>query len=183
MTLPTIQLGAAGYALRAWRPTDAPALAQHANNRAVWQNMSDSFPHPYTLAIAQEWIDRGHIEFGGDNWAITCRDEAVGGCGIAQESGKFRCNAEIGYWLAEAHWGKGIATRVANALTEIGFARPDITRIHAPIHAYNPASQRVCEKIGFVREGLMRLSALKDGEAIDRVFWAAYKDNWRQACP
>jgi [ribosomal protein S5]-alanine N-acetyltransferase len=177
-SLPTIALGLPGYTLRAWATADAPALAEHANNRAVWRNMSDTFPHPYTLGIAQHWVDGGHIEFGGDNWAVAFNGEAVGGCGIVQEPGKFRCNAEIGYWLAQAHWGKGVGTHVADALARTALATADVTRAYALIHAYNPASQRVCEKAGFTREGLLRLSAFKDGEVIDRVVWAAYKDTW-----
>mgnify|MGYP003350083238 CR=1 FL=1 len=64
------------------------------------------------------WSDRGvgspiihyHAEDEGD--------EAVGGCGIHQEAAQFRCNAEVGWWLAEEHWGRGVTTRVATALAE-----------------------------------------------------------------
>jgi RimJ/RimL family protein N-acetyltransferase len=133
--LPTLALGVPGWSLRAWRASDAPALARHANNVNVWRWMSDAFPHPYTMAIAEHWVTRGHIDFGGDNWAIAFDDEAVGGCGIKQDAGPFRCNAEVGWWLAEEHWGRGIVTRVAALLVERAFANPDITRVIAPIHA------------------------------------------------
>jgi [ribosomal protein S5]-alanine N-acetyltransferase len=169
VTLPTIALGVPGWQLRAWRPEDAASLAEHANNPAVWRNMSEGFPHPYTLALAQHWVQQGHVDFGGDNWAITWRDEAVGGCGVHTGSGGLRCNAEIGYWLAQRHWGQGIGTRVAAALTERALADPQVTRVFAPVHAYNPASIRVLEHCGFEREALLRLSALKAGTVIDRV--------------
>ncbi len=173
--LPTVPLGIAGYALRPWRAGDAPALALHADNPNVWRWMSDSFPHPYTLEIAEHWVTRGHIDFGGDNWAITFRDEAVGGCGIHPGAGPFRCNAEVGWWLAESHWGQGVATLVAAALVAQAFADPEITRIHAPVHAGNQRSMRVAEKNGFVLEGVQRQSALKAGQVIDRWIWARYR--------
>jgi len=173
--LPTIALGIDGWVLRAWRAEDAPALATHANNPKVWRNMSDSFPHPYTLAIAEHWVAGGHIEFGGDNWAIALHDAAVGGCGLHPEEGQRRCNAELGWWLAEAHWGRGIGTRVAGALVEQAFARPEIARVYAPVHAGNHGSMRVAEKNGFVLEGVQPQSAIKDCLVIDRWVWGKYK--------
>ena len=173
--LPTIALGLPGWALRAWRAGDAPALALHANNVNVWRSMSDAFPHPYTLEIAQQWVTRGHIDFGGDNWAITCNDVAVGGGGIRQQAGQVRCNAEVGWWLAEAHWGCGVGTRVAMQLAAHALAQVDITRVFAPIHAHNERSMRVAEKAGFRLEGIQPQSAFKDGRVIDRWIWGRYK--------
>ena len=173
--LPTIALGVDGWTLRAWRAGDAPALAANANNPKVWRNMSDSFPHPYTLEIAEHWVRHGHVAFGGDNWAIALNDAAVGGCGLHREEGQFRCNAEVGWWLAEAHWGRGIGTRVAGALVEQAFAHPDITRVYAPVHAGNVGSMRVAEKNGFALEGVQPQSAIKDGRVIDRWLWGRYK--------
>ena len=174
--LPTLDIGLDGWTLRAWREGDASALSEHANNPKVWRNMSDSFPHPYTLEIAEHWVRRGHIDFGGDNWAIAYEDQVVGGCGIHQQAGQFRCNAEIGYWLAEPHWGRGIVTQVARVLTARALTRPEITRVYAPIHGHNRASMRVVEKSGFVCEGVQRRSAIKAGQVIDRVVYACYRD-------
>ena len=175
MQLPTLEIGLEGWGLRAWREDDAAALAEHASNVKVWRNMSDAFPHPYTLKIAQQWVRQGHVDFGGDNWAIVFDDVAVGGGGIHQQEGQLLCNAEIGYWLAEAFWGRGVATRVAATLTARAFANPEITRVFAPIHSHNTASMRVVEKCSFVREGLMRKSAIKAGQVIDRVVYASYR--------
>ncbi len=165
MPLPTLPLGIDGWCLRAWRAADAESLARYANNERVWRNMSEAFPHPYSLALAQHWVDRGHIDFGGDNWAIAFDDEAVGGCG-----------AEIGYWLGEPFWGRGVVTQVARVLTEQAFARPEVTRVFAPVHADNPASMRVLQKNGFYREAELRRSALKAGHVIDRVQWARLRE-------
>ena len=176
MNLPTLPLGVDKWTLRAWRDSDAAALAEHANNPKVWRNMSDRFPQPYTRAIAEHWVRQGHVDFGGDNWAIAFDDAAVGGCGIQQEEGQFRCNAEIGYWLAQTHWGCGIATRVARALAERALHDPEVTRVFAPVHAGNAASMRVLQKSGFVREGLLRQSAMKAGRVVDRVLYARYRE-------
>jgi RimJ/RimL family protein N-acetyltransferase len=171
-TLPTLALGIDGWCLRAWRAADAGSLARYANNERVWRNMSEAFPHPYTLALAQHWVGRGHIEFGGDNWAIAWQDEAVGGCGLHQGDGGDRCNVEIGYWLGEPFWGRGVVTQVVRVLTEQAFARPEIRRVFAPVHAGNAGSMRVLEKNGFFREAELRQSAIKAGRVIDRVQWA-----------
>ena len=173
--LPTLLIGLEGWALRAWRDDDAAALAEHAGNVKVWRNMSDSFPHPYTLQIAQHWVQRGHVDFGGDHWAVVFNDMAVGGAGLHQQAAQFRCNAEIGYWLAESRWGRGVTTHVAATLTTRAFANPEITRVFAPIHAHNTASMRVAEKCGFVQESLKRKSAIKAGQVIDRVVYARYR--------
>jgi RimJ/RimL family protein N-acetyltransferase len=174
--LPTLPLGIDGWCLRAWRAKDAASLAQHANNLHVWRNMSDSFPHPYTLELAQDWVDRGHVDFGGDNWAIAFDDDAVGGCGMKQGEGGERCNVEIGYWLAEPYWGRGVVTRAVRVLTELSFARAEVTRVFAPVHADNPASMRVLQKNGFHLEARLKRSAIKADRVIDRVQWARLRD-------
>jgi RimJ/RimL family protein N-acetyltransferase len=97
---------------------------------------------------------------------------AVGGAGVIQGEGQFCCNVEIGYWLGEPFWGRGVATEVARALTELAFALPGVSRAFAGVHADNPPSMRVLQKNGFEREGVLRRSAMKDGSAIDRVLWA-----------
>ena len=174
--LPTLPLGLPGWTLRTWREGDAPALAEHANNPAVWRTMSDRFPHPYTLEIASHWVQRGHVDFGGDNWAITIDDLAVGGCGVHLGEGPLACNAEIGYWLAQLHWGRGVTTQVARVLTEQAFAQPQVTRVFAPVHAGNAASMRVLLKNGFVCEGTQRFGAIKAARVVDLVVHAKYRE-------
>ncbi len=172
MSLPTIDLDLPGWTLRAWRLDDADSLALHANNIRVWRNMSDRFPYPYTLEIAQHWVESGHVDFGGDNWAIAFEGLAVGGAGILPGAGPSACSVEIGYWLGEPYWGRGAVTRVVAALTAQALARPGVTRVFAPVHADNPASMRVLEKNGFEREGLQRRAVLKAGAPIDITTWA-----------
>ena len=172
MTSPTLPLGIEGWRLRPWREADAPSLALHANDINVWRNMSERFAHPYTQEIAQHWVTRGHLEFGGEHWAITHDDVAVGGCGLHPGAGDTSCAVEIGYWLGQPYWGRGVATTVVHVLTERVFALPGVARVFAGVHADNPVSMRVLEKNGFDREGVLRKSALKAGVPIDRVMYA-----------
>ena len=171
--LPTLEIGLRGWCLSAWRPTDAPALAQHANNVNVWRWMSDGFPHPYTLAIAEHWVRQGHIEFGGDHWAIAFEGVAVGGCGIAPRAGPEHGVAEVGWWLGEPYWGRGVVSRVARLLVEHALNNPTITRIVAPIHAGNERSMAVARRAGLQLEAVQHGGAVKDGRVIDRHLFVA----------
>jgi [ribosomal protein S5]-alanine N-acetyltransferase len=175
--LPTLDLGLPGWALRAWREHDAPSLAAHASNVNVWRWMSDGFPHPYTLEIAEHWVRRGHIDFGGDNWAIAFEGVAVGGGGVAPQQGPLRCTAEVGWWLAEEQWGRGVGSRVARVLIERAFESPGIARVFAPIHAGNERSMAVARRAGMALEAVQRQSAVKDGRVIDRHVFVALRPN------
>jgi [ribosomal protein S5]-alanine N-acetyltransferase len=163
--------------LRALVPEDAPALVQHANNPAVARNMFDGFPQPYDLAAATAWAthEANSGEFGRV-WAIVVDGGLIGCIGIKQDSGWLRCNAEIGYWIGESHWRQGIVSDALRQVTDWAFAAvPDLTRLHAGIFAGNQGSQAVARDCGYVREGVLRQSAIKDGVVIDRVVWASYR--------
>ena len=163
--------------LRALVPEDAPALVTHANNPAVARNLFDGFPQPYTLEAATAWAGREAASGAfGRVWAIVV-DGALAGCvGLAQDKGWLRCNAEIGYWIGEAFWRRGIMSDAVRQVTDWAFAAvPEITRIHAPIFSWNEGSQAVVRRCGYVREAVLKQSAIKDGEVIDRVVWATYR--------
>lgn len=166
---PTIRL--ARCTLRQWHLDDVPALMKHAGNRAVQRNMYEGFPHPYTERDARFWAGGGW-RTAGYSWAIDIDGEAVGGCGISPDARPFSCSAEFGYWLGEPFWGHGIATEVAGALADFALKLRGVTRVVATVHTHNMPSMRVLEKNGFVREGLMAASALKDGKPIDRLLYA-----------
>ena len=163
--------------LRALVPDDAPALVTHANDAAVARNMFDGFPQPYDQAAAEAWAR--HEANSGDYgrvWAIVVDGGLVGCIGLVQQAGWLRCNAEVGYWVGQAHWRRGIASDALRQVTDWAFAAvPEITRIHAGIFAWNEGSQAVARKCGYVREGLLKQSAIKDGRVIDSVVWAAYR--------
>jgi [ribosomal protein S5]-alanine N-acetyltransferase len=172
-----IALPIASYAMRPWRVSDAEDLFQALSNPKVGRHLADWYPREgYTREMAQQWAGGGADAFGGMSWAITFKEIAIGSAGIHPQQSFARCNAEIGYWLAESHWGKGVGSAMVAVLTAKAFDIPEITRVFAPIHAANLASQRICEKNGFVREGLLRQSVMKWGEAIDVVLWARYRN-------
>ncbi|MCK9689067.1 GNAT family N-acetyltransferase [Scleromatobacter humisilvae] len=163
--------------LRALAPEDAPALVTHANDREVARNLFDAFPQPCTLAAADAWATHeSHSGAFGWVWGIVADGAVVGCIGLHQASGWMRCNAEIGYWLGRAYWRRGITSDAVRQVTDWAFAAvPELTRIHAPIFASNDGSQAVVRKCGYVREGLLKQSAIKDGAVIDRVVWATYR--------
>jgi RimJ/RimL family protein N-acetyltransferase len=155
---------------------DLPSLVRHANNRRVWLQLRDRFPHPYTEAHAREFLDHVMGESPSTVWAIIVDGEAAGGIGIVRLADVERVSAEIGYWLGERYWGRGIATEAVRAVTKEAFRRFDLERLFAVPFADNAASIRVLEKAGYVLEGRMRRSAIKDGVIRDQLLYASYRE-------
>ena len=158
--------------LRPWAPGDELALVRHANNYKIWRNLRDGFPHPYTFADARQWISFAQQKSTQTLFAVEVGGEAVGSIGLFPKSDIERLSAEIGYWIGEAVWGKGIATAAVRTLSSYGFRELGFTRIYAVPLDSNPASMRVLEKAGYVREGMLRRSAIKEGIVVDQVLYA-----------
>ena len=158
--------------LRPWRIGDEASLVRHADNRNVSGNLKDRFPFPYTAADATAWIAHASGQMPIVNFAIVVDGEAVGGTGIELGADVFHRSAEIGYWLGEPFWGRGIATEVLRALTDYAWATFDIIRLEAGVFSWNPASARVLEKAGYTLEARHRKNVTKDGETIDRLVYA-----------
>ena len=158
--------------IRSWRPGDEASLIHHANNRNVWRNLRDEFPHPYTEADAEEWIRKATVAIPETAFAIAVDGAAVGGIGLRLGHDIYRRSAEIGYWLGEAYWGRGIATEAVHAMTDYGFVRFDLARIWAGVFEWNPASTRVLEKAGYELEARLRQSVTKDGQTVDELLYA-----------
>ena len=159
--------------LRPWTTGDYESLVHYANNRAVWRNLTDLFPHPYTHRDAVEWVRIANEPAPGIHLAIEFREEAIGGIGVIACSGTGHHTGQFGYWLGEPHGGKGMATLCARTLRDYAFSSGRFRRLEASVFAWNPASMRVLEKVGFVRERVLRNNAFKDGELIDTVIYAA----------
>ena len=158
--------------LRPWAAGDEPSLVRHANNYKIWRNLRDGFPHPYTLVDAKQWISFAQQQSPQTLFAVEVGGEAVGSVGLFPKSDIERLSAEIGYWIGEATWGKGIATAAVRTLSTYGFKELGLTRIFAVPLVSNPASMRVLEKAGYVREGVLRRSAIKEGIVLDQVLYA-----------
>ena len=161
--------------VRPWTNADAASLHRYANNRNVSIHLRDRFPFPYELENARTFLGWLAGQPSPTVWAIEVAGEAVGGIGLELHSDIERVSAEIGYWLGEPFWGRGVATEALCAVTAEAFTRYDLTRIYAVPFADHRASIRVLEKSGYVKEGVMRHSAIKDGKVRDQALYAIYK--------
>jgi RimJ/RimL family protein N-acetyltransferase len=161
--------------VRSWRKDDLKALVHHANNPKIAANLRDQFPHPYTRRDALDFLDYAHLQEPECSFAIEMTGEAIGGVGFLLGRDIARMTAEMGYWLSEEHWGKGITTRVVAAMSDWSLEHYQLTRVFAQAFEYNAASIRVLERAGFEREGVMRKSAIKNGVVLDQVLFAKVK--------
>jgi RimJ/RimL family protein N-acetyltransferase len=162
--------------LRSWEWRDRDAIVRHANNRKVSLNLRDRFPYPYTDRDARNWLDAVIGLEPETNFAIDVAGEAVGGIGYTMQYDVARRSAEIGYWLGEDFWGRGIATESLIAVTNHAFANHDLCRVFAHVFDWNQASARVLEKAGYAFEGRMRKSVTKEGQTIDQLMYAMIRE-------
>lgn len=158
--------------VRSWSTADVDSLVKYANNRNISINLRDRFPHPYTRDIAQAFIRSVRERLPETAFAIAVNGEAVGGIGFVLQDDIERVSAEIGYWLAEPLWGRGIATDAVRAMTGFAIAQHALTRVYARVAEWNTASMRVLEKCGYSLEARLCRSAIKDGRIIDQVQYA-----------
>ena len=162
--------------LRPWTSQDADALVKYANNRNISMNMRDGFACPYTAENAKSFLEAAAKQDPVTFFAIVTPEEAIGGIGATINSDVHRLSAEIGYWLAESWWGKGIMTEAVVKFTDHIFERFGLVRIYAEPYATNAASCRVLEKAGFVLEGRMRKNVIKDGQILDQFLYAKIRE-------
>lgn len=162
--------------MRSWEWRDRDAIVRHANNRKVSINLRDRFPYPYTARDARNWLDMVVDSKPETNFAIDVGEEAVGGIGFTPQHDVERRSAEIGYWLGEPFWGRGIATEALIAVTEYAFANFDLCRLYAHVFDWNAASARVLEKAGYKFEGRLKKSVTKDGQTIDQLMYAIIRE-------
>jgi ribosomal-protein-alanine N-acetyltransferase len=171
---------------------DAPSMSRAANNPKIAEYMSLNFPSPYTLESASTWIDMNRAP-PFLNWAICLSaspEIVIGGCGLKPGDNIYTHAAEIGYWIAEEHWGKGLVTEVLRGLVEWMFTAPESmlageekrrwTRLWGGVFEGNKASMRCFEKNGFVKEGVLRGAVEKHGKASDLVVFGLLKDEWEE---
>jgi len=159
-------------AVRPWRLSDAASIARHADNPKIGRNLRDGFPSPYRLDDARLFIQRAIELQPLCRFAIVVDGEAAGSIGFTLHANVERVSAEIGYFLGEACWGRGITADAVRAVTAYAIRTHALTRVYAVPYAWNPASFRVLEKAGYLCEGRMRRSAIKDGEIVDQLLYA-----------
>jgi RimJ/RimL family protein N-acetyltransferase len=155
---------------------DAESLARQANDRGVWQNLRDRFPYPYTQADAVAYIEHVATRPVQTSFGIEVDGQAVGSISLMLGDDIARQTAEIGYWIGREFWGRGIMVEAVRATTRYAFEVLGLVRVFAVPFVTSTRSSRVLEKAGYVKEGLMRLSAVKEGRILDQFLYAAYSD-------
>ena len=168
----------AEFTLRPWQASDASSVARYADNEDIAANLRDVFPWPYSYQDAVAFVESCIRNEGKGQLcrAIEVDGAAVGSIGLFLGTDVYRRSAELGYWLAEPLWGRGIMTAAVAAMCREGFGTWDIVRIHAEPFARNLASRRVLEKAGFALEGTLRRSVFKKGEMLDSCIYALVRE-------
>lgn len=166
------------YEIRPWRVQDADDIAAAVNNKNVLKNLRDGLPFPYTK---EDGLDYINTMFSSDKnttfaFAITIDDKVIGSIGAFAQGNIHSRTAELGYYVAEPYWGKGIGSSAVKKLCDYVFANTNIIRIFAEPFAYNTASCKVLEKNGFQCEGTLRSNAVKDGQIIDMKMYSLIKE-------
>lgn len=163
--------------IRKWKLSDATDLAFATSNKKVQDNLRDGWPYPYTeqdaVVSIQAKLSANETETFA--FAITIDDKVIGSIGVSRQGNIHRRTAELGYYIAENYWGKGITTEAVKQICEYVFNNSDIIRIYAEPFAYNEASCRVLEKAGFQFEGTLKSNAVKNGKIIDMKMYALVK--------
>ena len=155
--------------IRKWLLSDAEDLTVAISNKKVQDNLRDGIPYPYTVQDGINFISAMLSADENDTFAfaITVDEKAIGSIGVYRQENIHRQTAELGYYIAEEYWGKGIMTEAIKQICQHVFQKSDIIRIYAEPFAYNIASCRALEKAGFQYEGTLRNNAVKNGKVID----------------
>jgi len=167
-----IPTGTPLFQLRRLREGDETSLAQHADNRKISRYLQDRFPFPYTEQDALEFITYTQQSERESVFTIVVDGEAAGAVGLIVEEDVYRCSAELGYWLGEEHWGKGIMPRAVEKVVVHAFEALGLHRVYARVYANNKPSQRVMQKVGFEQEAILRKAAIKEGKIQDVYLYA-----------
>ena len=162
--------------LRPLRSSDRATMAQLANNKKIWDNVRDAFGHPYTEKNAEEFIQRQANSDTEKVFAIDFNGELCGLVGLILQKDVYRKSAEIGYWIGELYWDRGIATQAVGLLVSHAFDQLTLVRLYAGVFEYNVESMRVLEKNGFQKEGISKKSIFKNGKFWDEHRYALLSD-------
>lgn len=160
------------FTLRPWTINDLNDLVSFANNKEIAKYMTDQFPYPYTIEKGKAFIEYASNASPLHIFAIDVDGKAAGGIGIHPQTDIQCKNAELGYWLAEPFWGKGIVTKAVVQMVDYGFKNFDVDRIFARPFGTNKGSQKVLEKSGFILEGKFEKTLFKNGEFLDELVYA-----------
>lgn len=165
--------------VRKWKPGDEGELAIQANNIKIYNNLRDLFPYPYTYEEAVKWIKYNSGIDPAENMAIIVDGRVAGGVGTKRMEDVYRKTMEIGYFLGEPYWGKGIMTHVVRQFVDYMFKTFDINRIIAPVFDFNIGSQKVLEKVGFRKEAVLIKSVIKNNIFRNEIIYAMLREEFQ----
>ena len=170
--------------LRPWNFGDVPELSRLADNIHIWNQVRDYFPHPYTVKHAQEWVSMQQGKKPTTNFAIQVDGRLTGGIGLLPKDDIYRCSLEIGYWIGEPYWRKGIATEAIRVLMNAVWTEyPEVVRVYAEVFPGNTGSCRALEKNGFRLESIRKKAVIKNGVIGDDMVWVRFRDGLDNARP
>ncbi|MEI8073276.1 MAG: GNAT family N-acetyltransferase [Bacteroidota bacterium] len=160
--------------IRPWQKQDAQALASIANNRKIWNNVRDQLPNPYTVMDALQWMNHIKDQNPEQHQAILYNGLVVGNIGCKPQEDVYRKSIEIGYFVGEPYWGKGIATEAIKLFVQHLIEKFQPIRIYAEVFAHNQSSMKVLQKNGFFLESIRRNAAIKNNEIVDDYVWVKF---------
>lgn len=161
--------------LRPWQWKDVPCLVHICNNIHIWNNLRDQMPWPYTKKDAEEWVNFNMHQQPVRNFCIEAGGNMVGGIGMVFQPDIYKRNIEIGYYIAEEHWGHGYATEAIRQMVDHVFATTDCVRIYAEVFSHNLASMAVLKKNGFHLEAIHHKAVFKNNTLLDAHVWVKFR--------
>jgi len=165
------------FILREWQLSDAASLAENANNIHIWNNLRDALPHPYSEEDGKAYIEMALSQpKPATLFAIVVDEKAVGSIGIFIRTDIERISAELGYFIGEKYWNKGIMTKAIREMAAYAFATFPLHKIYATPFDFNIASQKVLQKAGFEREAILKQAAVKNGKIIDLHYYSLFNN-------
>lgn len=170
-----MELNGKNIRLRSFHYKDAERLAGLANNWNIWLNVRDIFPHPYTVSDAEQFIDSATQQDPQTTFAIEYDFKFTGAIGLVLQEDVYRFSAELGYWIGEPFWNKGIASCALQLMKTYAFKKMNLEKLFAGVFEGNEASKRVLEKCGFQLEGIARKAVFKNGSLIDEYRYGIVK--------
>jgi RimJ/RimL family protein N-acetyltransferase len=162
--------------LRKYQVEYVEEFAKYRNNPNISKNGFDRTPNPYTINDATELFNKQIDKIPAERFLIFWDNQLCGEIGIWLNEDIFRVNADLGYFIAEPFWGKGIVTEAIRLMTEYTFNSFSVIRIVAGVFEHNKASMRALEKNGYILESIHKKAVIKNGQIIDDYIWVKFKN-------
>jgi RimJ/RimL family protein N-acetyltransferase len=164
------------FCIRSYEYSDLEALVKYANNPNISKLLRDKFPFPYTKTDAESWLIHACNQEIETNFAIANEKELIGAIGINLQEDVNRFSAEIGYWIGEPFWGKGITTKALKIFSDFAFRNFGLNRIYAHVFEGNVASEKVLLKAGYKKEATLQKAVFKEEKFLDQYIYAILKE-------